>query len=151
LAEQQVRRGPVKPPMPAVVRDEEADHAPLPKIVEPAKAEERVPAGPPLGTVAPKPGPVVRASPLSSSSLQVRPASFVPLEVVRASDTPAEPPKEAAPLRRTAAGKYGHDAAYRWLQGVLERHPRGYWCVRYCDPSVEGDIGGKVRLQAGDR
>src|SRR5262245_52103283 len=46
LAEQQVRRGPVKPPMPALVREEEFEHMPLPKIVEPVKFEQRLPVRP---------------------------------------------------------------------------------------------------------
>ncbi len=46
----------------------------------------------------------------------------------------------------TAPGKYGHDKDYHWLQGTLERHYRGYYCIRYCDPSVEDVNGGKVRL-----
>ena len=41
---------------------------------------------------------------------------------------------------------YGHDKDYHWVQGVLERHYRGYYCIRYCDPSEEDANGGKVRL-----
>lgn len=52
---------------------------------------------------------------------------------------------------RTVPENYGHDPDRRWLQGVLERHYRGYWCLRYCDPSVEDEFGGKVRLQDDER
>lgn len=55
------------------------------------------------------------------------------------------------PTRRTVAGNYGHDPDRRWLQGILERHYRGFWCLRYCDPSVEDAYGGKVRLQDDER
>jgi hypothetical protein len=157
LAEQQVRRGPAKPPMPSVVHEED-DHAPLPKIVEPAKAEERapaIPAGPPLGAVVPANGAVVRASPLPSSSLPVRPASAAPAPL---SPTSPVAPKEAKPdtateppPHRIAKGNYGHDDDFHWLQGVLERHHRGYCTLRYCDPSVEDEFGGKLRLKEDDR
>jgi hypothetical protein len=160
LAEQQVRRGPAKPPMPSVVREEE-DHAPLPKIVEPAKAEERAPAIPagPLGAVVPANGAVVRASPLPSSSLPVRPASVAPAPFSPPNARPTEVvSKEAMPKtaaepqpRRVVNGNYGHDDDYHWLQGVLERHHRGYWSLRYSDPSVEDEFGGKIRLKDDDR
>jgi hypothetical protein len=150
LAERQVRRGPVKPPMPATVREDEADHAPLPKIVDPAKHEEPAPLPPSIPSVsaiAPKPGPIVRASALPSSSLPVRSADFVPVEEVAAGAPKAEP----TPPPRTVPGNYGHDPDYQWLQGVLEHHHRGYICVRYCDPSVEDHFGGKFRLKEDDR
>ncbi|MCX7699701.1 MAG: hypothetical protein N2039_02370, partial [Gemmataceae bacterium] len=55
------------------------------------------------------------------------------------------------PPRKSVAGNFGHDPDRRWLQGVLERHYRGYYCLRYCDPSVEDEFGGKVRLQEDER
>lgn len=63
-------------------------------------------------------------------------------------DTDSEP---SPPARRTVPGTYGHDPDRSWLQGVLERHYRGYWCLRYCDPSVEDEYGGKVRLKNDER
>lgn len=64
-----------------------------------------------------------------------------------------EPPKinPGSTARRSVTGSYGHDPDRRWLQGVLERHYRGYYCLRYCDPSVEDEFGGKVRLQQDER
>ncbi len=156
LAERQVRRGPAKPPMPILSRDEETDHAPLPKIVEPAKAEERTPPPPPALplSAAPKPSPVVRASAPASASSDVIPVNFVPAGVVVTPEPKPEPVKEGAPSpaqHRTVAGNYGHDNDYHWLQGIVERHYKGYVCVRYCDSSVENEFGGKVRLKEDDR
>src|SRR5439155_1488089 len=77
---------------------------------------------------------------------------------IAAAEPTAELPKEIAPApssapnsRRAVEGDFGHDDDHRWLQGVLERHYRGYFCVRYCDPSVEDEFGGKVRLQDDER
>src|SRR5262249_27536065 len=61
---------------------------------------------------------------------------------------PAKPPEKIIDLagRPRADGNYGHDDGYHWLQGVLECHYRGYYCIRFCDPSVEDQYGGKFRL-----
>src|SRR5262245_12550668 len=127
LAENQVRRGPTRPPMPTIVREEDAEHNPLPKIVEPASAQEPPPLPPPSIPVTPEPaGPMIRA----------------------AADAPSwQAPTAEKSAHRTVVGDYGHDADYRWIQGVLERSHRGYCCVRYCDPSTEDALGGKVRLR----
>jgi hypothetical protein len=220
LAEQQVRRGPVKPPMPALQREEETERAPQTQIVEPAKFDESTPLAPPsepMSAVPKSHGPIARGSSLPSSSLPLRPAHLPPppapdvnaplppppeLTQVSAETTaepeplpppeadtrpplpqtplsdklpereepiasksveeqPAAPRVEFTPPARPAAaepkprrgveGNYGHDDDYHWLQGVLERHHRGYLSVRYCDPSVEDEFGGKVRLQDDER
>jgi hypothetical protein len=65
-------------------------------------------------------------------------------EIAAPSSLPPDVP--AAAGRRSVAGNFGHDKDYHWLQGTLERHYRGYYCIRYCDPSVEDANGGKVRL-----
>ncbi|HLW67263.1 MAG TPA: hypothetical protein VKS79_18255 [Gemmataceae bacterium] len=43
-------------------------------------------------------------------------------------------------------GPYAHDPEYHWLQGVLEKSFKGYYCLRYADSSVEDPHGGKMRL-----
>ena len=61
---------------------------------------------------------------------------------------PPGPVRKPASLgkRIDAPGRFAHDSEYRWLQGVLERHYKGYYCLRYADSSVEDLYGGKVRL-----
>ena len=68
-------------------------------------------------------------------------------QAAEASAAPAPPPEISSPsAHHVAPGMYGHDKDYHWVQGVLERHYRGYYCIRYCDPSEEDANGGKVRL-----
>jgi hypothetical protein len=49
-------------------------------------------------------------------------------------------------VERKIHGTYGNGPDYGWLQGVVDRHYRGHWYLRYCDPSVEDKNGGKVCL-----
>ncbi|HEV3146315.1 MAG TPA: hypothetical protein VGZ47_20680 [Gemmataceae bacterium] len=49
-------------------------------------------------------------------------------------------------VHRDLAECYAHDSDYHLLKGILEKHYRGYYCLRYCDASVEDNYGGKVRL-----
>jgi len=49
-------------------------------------------------------------------------------------------------VERKVHGTYGNGPDYGWLQGVVDRHYRGHWYLRYCDPSVEDKNGGKVCL-----
>ncbi len=44
------------------------------------------------------------------------------------------------------ASTFGRDADYHWIQGVLERQYHGDTCIRYGDPAVEDQYGGKFRL-----
>ena len=44
-------------------------------------------------------------------------------------------------------GSYGHDSDRRWLQGVVQRPARGGCFIRYCDPSVEDEFGGKIQVE----
>jgi hypothetical protein len=55
------------------------------------------------------------------------------------------PPASLA-VRRTVAGTYGRAPDYSWLQGVLERRYDGRLELRFCDPSVADELGGKVTL-----
>jgi hypothetical protein len=52
----------------------------------------------------------------------------------------------ATAVERKVHGTYGNGPDYGWLQGVVDRHYRGHWYLRYCDPSVEDKNGGKVCL-----
>ena len=52
----------------------------------------------------------------------------------------------SAAVERKVHGTYGNGPDYGWLQGVVDRHYRGHWYLRYCDPSVEDKNGGKVCL-----
>jgi hypothetical protein len=49
-------------------------------------------------------------------------------------------------VRRQVPETYGHAPDYTWLQGILERHSRGSWELRYGDPAVDDRWGGKVTL-----
>jgi hypothetical protein len=48
-------------------------------------------------------------------------------------------------------GTYGHAPDYAWLQGVLDKHYHGHLDLRYCDPTMEDDWGGKVCLEEDPR
>jgi hypothetical protein len=61
-------------------------------------------------------------------------------------ESPPPSPKEQLAKHRSVPGDYGHDTEYRWIQGVLEKHYRSETCVRYSDPAVEDQYGGKFRL-----
>jgi len=66
--------------------------------------------------------------------------NVVPTPVV---DT-AKPATGKPPV--AVVGTHGHGANYVWLQGVVDRHYRGYLNLRYTDPSQEDYWGGKVKL-----
>jgi hypothetical protein len=164
MAEKQAHHGPTKPPMPAGSRDAAADSSTVAKTptdsnVQPAKAE--VPPGqllpPPPGQ-----GPQLAQSPAptttpNSSSLPVRPQepgalpaptvpAAIPDSVAMNGSQPAADAAATATEVRSADGIYAHHKDYHRIQGVLERHYRGYYSVRYCDPSEEDQYGGKFRL-----
>jgi hypothetical protein len=174
MAEKQAHHGPAKPPMPTGAQ--EAAHDPavartMPdRNLQPAKAEA------PGQLLAPPPGPEAERAKNASagttpdaSSLPVRPPETSVLTAPDAGTQPQQLPvtiPEAVALNaaqptpdalattpvatnaevRSADGTYAHDSEYHRVQGVLERHYRGYYCVRYCDPSVEDQYGGKFRL-----
>ncbi|VTS05205.1 hypothetical protein [Tuwongella immobilis] len=62
-----------------------------------------------------------------------------PAPVIAASLSSGKPPVEVN-------GVYGHGTNHAWLQGVVDRHYRGYWNLRYHDASQEDAWGGKVKL-----
>jgi hypothetical protein len=64
-----------------------------------------------------------------------------------------EPPSPETSVfgHRVVAGKYGHAPDYTWLQGEADKHYRGYWTLRYRDPSEEDKYGGRVKLEGAIR
>jgi hypothetical protein len=73
------------------------------------------------------------------------PVSKPPAPLMPPPPAPVRPPASLA-KRIETPGRFAHDSEYRWLQGVLEKHFKGYYCLRYADSSVEDPYGGKVRL-----
>jgi hypothetical protein len=109
-------------PIPAASRERSAiDVSSLPRPLE-TKFEPVGPAAeriPPVAIVADKP-------------------KLVHVPTAKTVSTPAAPVEKPR-----VPGLYGHDAGYRWLQGVVEKNYRGHDCVRYCDPAVDDEYGGK--------
>lgn len=117
------------PPMPSIFTTAPAG---LPTREAPTTSE------PPLATLEP---------PLRTASRPKAPVVATPAVRSTERDTQA---LTAATAPRTA-GTYGHDAEYRWIQGVLDKHYRGHLYLRYCDPTVEDRWGGKVCLEPDPR
>jgi hypothetical protein len=86
-----------------------------------------------------EPQPAISAQTVSTytGAVQATPA-------VRVRDS--QPPPFVTAVERRVHGTYGNGPDYGWLQGVVDRHYRGHWYLRYCDPSVEDKNGGKVCL-----
>lgn len=98
----------------------------------------------PVGTPAPQ---VATAETFSPPSVGTTPTVIENLPPVAANP---KKPIDSLPLslrtegeKRTVPGRYGHDAGYRWLQGVIEKNFRGHDYIRYCDPSIDDEYGGK--------
>ena len=163
MAEKQAHHGPTKPPMPAGSRDA-VDSSTVAKTITDKNIQPAMAEAPP-GQLLPPPGQgpelarMTTPTPTSPpSSLPVRPqdAGTLPApkmisdSVATASqpvaDTAATAPVTATTEIKSADGIYAHRADYHSIQGVLERHYRGYYSVRYCDPSEEDQHGGKFRL-----
>jgi hypothetical protein len=176
LAERTTRREPVKPAMPAVAQKSQPlpqmDPTPGPapqSEIQPVSGSEIKPLtlNDSVGTL---PAELAKAQPLAKlepadpkplpGALPVSETVIAKLPIADAPSLPApKPPAPQMPLppgparspasltrRIETAGRFAHDSEYRWLQGVLEKHPRGYYCLRYADSSVEDPYGGKVRL-----
>jgi len=78
--------------------------------------------------------------PTKGASVRNENEAAVKLPALSKSAPPKSPPK-------TIPGHYGRDEGYNWLQGIVEKNFRGDYSLRYCDPSVEDQFGGKVRLE----
>ncbi len=101
-----------------------------------------VPATAPSVVVQSDPEPGVPAHTVSTFSGAVE---AIPAVRVKDSQSPPGPPVVTA-IERKVHGTYGNGPDYGWLQGVVDRHYRGQWYLRYCDSSVEDKNGGKVCL-----
>src|SRR5262245_29114440 len=97
------------------------------------------------------PTPNIKPLPLSPSSQvqpvgEVRPLADVKPVSVEVGPMNPEPQKPLPVEHKVVPGRFGHDANYHWIQGTLEKHYRGYYCLRYRDPSEDDTYGGKVRV-----
>jgi hypothetical protein len=174
LAERSVRRGPTQPPMPALASEQPKDPV-SPVVPKPPTTEVIIPAKvetPPselrpiirqtsaLTAPTPKPLEVVQSTlPSELKPIIVAPAAVIPEPTLPKHPEPpaavaVAEPKPVAPVaaisppdgKRSVAGQFHHDADYGWLQGVVETTRQGSCFVRYCDPSVDDEYGGKVQI-----
>lgn len=136
-------RSHVRPEVPASPVDRPNGVAPASPAARPGPQAPPVPS-----TSTPAPATAFAATPrppmdpLLSTAPAVPPAAAASTAALSTTPPPAPPP---APAR--FEGKYGHDAAYTTLQGVVDRHHHGHVYLRYCDPKVEDPWGGKVCLE----
>ncbi|MFL5340418.1 MAG: hypothetical protein ACJ8F7_09725 [Gemmataceae bacterium] len=166
LAEQAARREPMKPPMPAFARDNTA--AP-PTLLRRPESDDIKPVK--IELPEPEVKPVIRQSSASSREpdlkidvgLPIQPVEKKPvvtatMELVvmtQKIDLPNVPTgpitmtslESVAVRRKQISGTYGHDLDYGWLQGTVQRLARGGCFIRFCDPSVENEYGGKFRVE----
>lgn len=148
-------RSNVRPDVPGSPVDRPSGAAPVSPATRPsppvaAPTSSAAPSQPidPLlsSATAPPPAPAFAAAPrqpidpLLSTVPVTQPAVAAPSSAAFSTTPPPPPPP--APARFD--GKYGHDAAYTTLQGVVDRHHHGHVYLRYCDPKVEDHWGGKV-------
>src|SRR5262245_12915905 len=174
LAQRARWREPVKPAMPAVAQNSQP-MPPMDPTPGSSSDSQVVPAAaraikplPPIGGARPPAnhspsevqlavktdraeiGPLPNESSATAAKLPATDVTPLPnpkgsgITMTSDADSPQQPPAIAA--SREATGKYGHLSDYHWIQGVLEKHYRGYFCVRYADASEEDRYGGKVRL-----
>jgi hypothetical protein len=105
------------------------------------------PAPPPIAIptanaiVAPPPAPL----PLPQS--QPVPLTSAPAITPAAAIVPSTPAPVAQAVVRQVEGQYGHAPDHTWLQGVFDRHYRGYPELRFRAASEDDPLGGKVRLE----
>ncbi len=104
-----------------------------------------VPSAAPTAIVVSGPQPAVPAQTAVSTFAGAVEATPASRSQSAASDRGVSVPVLAA-VERKVHGTYGNGPDYGWLQGVVDRHYRGHWYLRYCDPSVEDKNGGKVCL-----
>jgi hypothetical protein len=141
---------------PVTVADAEPQAPPLPTTAlasMPAGREPAATLGLPNGSVRPS-EPFMPLCPAVDSNrfrtAQGKQGVAPGIPAVRSSGSSpaiAEPALIAQPADgHQGRGTYGHDPAYAWLQGVVEKHYQGHVYLRFCDPSTEDRLGGKVCL-----
>jgi hypothetical protein len=133
----------------------QADPAPLlgPGVSLASAPQPIVPAAAPTAVAVNEPRPAVPAQTISTftGAVNATPASrsVIPAPPLSGEEGAvkgnATVPVSTA-VERKVHGTYGNGPDYGWLQGVVDRHYRGHWYLRYCDPSVEDKNGGKVCL-----
>jgi hypothetical protein len=101
-----------------------------------------IPSAPPTAVVVSEPQPAVPAQTISTFTGVVE---ATPASRSQPGASSVSVPVSVA-VERKVHGTYGNGPDYGWLQGVVDRHYRGHWYLRYCDPSVEDKNGGKVCL-----
>src|SRR5438309_1661786 len=104
---------------------------------------------------APHPGTVHGFDALCGPAAALRPDRVPRVRLGHGPDPLGEPKlpgppaaSEGGPARPQA---YGHAPDYRWLEGTLDVHHRGFRALRYADLSAEDRYGGKVRLADDER
>jgi outer membrane biosynthesis protein TonB len=174
MAEKAKRAEPTRPPSPAVAKNSLPEPQPVPRGPRstdrlPDRIAESLPK--PVATPVPEksepvpapvpPSPVVPAT--ATSQPKVETSFAIPPRVTETdpakknTDVPSAartiPPSPETSVfgHRVVAGKYGHAPDYTWLQGEADKHYRGYWTLRYRDPSEEDKYGGRVKLEGAIR
>ena len=164
LAEQAARREPMKPPMPAFARDntsttpvqlshsDSGDTTPvkverqdIQPVIRQSSAPTREPdlkidVGLPIDPVEKKPV-VTTTMELVVTTQRIDLPAAATGPIIMSSLEPV------AVQRKQVSGSYGHDPDYGWLQGTVQRLARGGCYIRFCDPSVENDYGGKFQVE----
>ncbi|MGE3808033.1 MAG: hypothetical protein AB7K24_25510 [Gemmataceae bacterium] len=79
------------------------------------------------------------AQPASREGVNLRPYPDARPPVFPTPDVPAAAQPAGDP-------RYAHCGQFTWVQGVLDRHYKGGYHLRYSDPSRDDCHGGKVRL-----
>jgi hypothetical protein len=109
----------------------------------PLARTEPPPPTPPITVVASATAEETQGTVATPDVTTVKP-SVPAIPVARTKPSPEVP--ASPPIRRQVPETYGHAADYTWLQGVLDKHYRGQFGLRFCEPSVEDRWGGKVSL-----
>ena len=115
-------------------------------LVPSAPALPLATATPPVETQTPTPAPRL---PLPGPSPEPAPVPLpLPLstQVVEASEPTPDRQVSFKATPRQVPGMFGADKNHLWLQGVVDRHYRGYLSLRYRRPSEDDAWGGKVHL-----
>ena len=151
-----------------------AEPYPPPRPVLPADPSLIRGNGPALRELIPPLPDAVASTPAASPSLGLPPVQYVPASAPRMLEDAATQEREVLPLPRAVpepvepsrtietisvqppitverSAVFDRAADYRWLQGPLDVHHRGFLALRYCDASQDDRWGGKVRLADDDR
>src|SRR5262249_31559574 len=136
---------PASPPPPNIIQPilRQASEQPREQPPAPLKPlySEQNPIAPPAPPKLPSAG-CATSTPLEPSATIVQALPPVESRAKKSADIPPSGPA-AFQERRSVPGRYGHDTAYHWLQGVVEKDSHGRNYIRYCNPAVDNEFGGK--------